>query len=34
MNQQNENDNNKNRKYEAIDRRMAETYARDSTAQQ
>jgi predicted helicase len=32
MNQQNENDNNKNRKYEVIDRRVAETYARDSTA--
>ncbi|HEV2493648.1 MAG TPA: type ISP restriction/modification enzyme [Terriglobia bacterium] len=32
MNQQNENDNNKNRKYEVIDRRVAETYARDSAA--
>jgi len=32
MNQQNENDNNKNRKYEVIDRRVAETYAQDSTA--
>jgi predicted helicase len=32
MNQQNENDNNKNRKYEVIDRRVAETYARDSSA--
>jgi predicted helicase len=32
MNQQNENDNNKNRKYEVIDRRVAETYARESTA--
>jgi len=32
MNQQNENDNNKNRKYEVIDRRVAETYARNSTA--
>ena len=27
-----ENDNNKNRKYEVIDRRIRETYARDSTA--
>jgi predicted helicase len=32
MNQQNENDNNKNRKYEVIDRRVAETYAKDSLA--
>ncbi|MFB3921582.1 MAG: type ISP restriction/modification enzyme [Terriglobia bacterium] len=32
MNQQNENDNNKNRKYEIIDRRVAETYAKDSKA--
>jgi predicted helicase len=32
MNQQNENDNNKNRKYEVIDRRVAETYSKDSTA--
>jgi predicted helicase len=32
MNQQNENDNNKNRKYEVIDRRVAETYAHDSSA--
>jgi predicted helicase len=32
MNQQNENDNNKNRKYAVIDRRVAETYAHDSTA--
>jgi predicted helicase len=32
MNQQNENDNNKNRKYEVIDERVAETYARDSKA--
>jgi predicted helicase len=32
MNQQNENDNNKNRKYEVIDRRVAETYAKDSSA--
>jgi len=32
MNQQNENDNNKNRKYEVIDRRVAETYAKDSKA--
>ena len=30
--QLNENDNNKNRKYEIIDRRVSETYARDSTA--
>ena len=28
----NENDNNKNRKYEVIDKRVAETYARDSKA--
>jgi len=32
MNQQNENDNNKNRKYEVIDRRVAQTYAKDSVA--
>jgi predicted helicase len=32
MNQQNENDNNKNRKYEVIDQRVAETYAKDSKA--
>jgi len=32
MNQQNENDNNKNRKYEIIDRRVAETYAKHSAA--
>ncbi len=32
MNQQNENDNNKNRKYPVIDRRIAETYAKDSKA--
>ena len=30
--QLNENDNNKNRKYEIIDRRVSETYAKDSTA--
>ena len=30
--QLNENDNNKNRKYEVIDRRVSETYARDSKA--
>jgi predicted helicase len=30
--QLNENDNNKNRKYEVIDRRVSETYARDSRA--
>ena len=30
--QLNENDNNKNRKYEVIDRRISETYAKDSTA--
>jgi predicted helicase len=30
--QLNENDNNKNRKYEEIDRRVAETYAKDSKA--
>jgi len=30
--QVNENDNNKNRKYEVIDRRVRDTYARDSTA--
>jgi len=28
----NENDNNKNRKYEVIDKRVAETYAKDSKA--
>ncbi|HMD87115.1 MAG TPA: type ISP restriction/modification enzyme [Terriglobia bacterium] len=32
MNQQNENDNNKNRKYDVIDKRVAETYAKDSKA--
>ena len=32
-NQQNENDNNKNRVYPAIDRRIRETYIRESTAQ-
>ena len=32
INQQNENDSNKNRKYEVIDRRVAETYAKDSEA--
>jgi predicted helicase len=32
MNQQNENDNNKNRKYEVIDKRVAETYSKDSKA--
>ncbi len=32
MNQQNENDNNKNRKYDVIDRRVSETYAKDSVA--
>ncbi|MCC7451002.1 MAG: N-6 DNA methylase, partial [Anaerolineae bacterium] len=31
-NQQNENDNNKNRKYDEIDRRIRETYAKDSKA--
>ena len=31
-NQQNENDNNKNRKYRVMDRRVAETYAKDSSA--
>ncbi|MDD5087449.1 MAG: N-6 DNA methylase [bacterium] len=31
-NQVNENDNNKNRKYEIVDRHIAETYARDSKA--
>jgi predicted helicase len=31
-NQVNENDNNKNRKYEEVDRRIKETYAADSTA--
>jgi predicted helicase len=30
--QQDENDNNKNRKYQEIDRRVAETYSEDSTA--
>jgi predicted helicase len=30
--QLNENDNNKNRKYEVIDKRVAQTYVRDSTA--
>ena len=30
--QQNENDNNKNRKYKIVDRRVRDTYARDSTA--
>jgi predicted helicase len=30
--QLNENDNNKNRKYEVIDRRVSETYAKDSSA--
>ena len=32
-NQQNENDNNKNRVYPAIDRRISETYIKESTAQ-
>ena len=32
-NQQNENDNNKNREYPAIDRRIRETYIASSTAQ-
>ncbi len=32
MNQQNESDNNKNRTYEVIDRRVAETYAKSSAA--
>ena len=32
-NQQNENDNNKNREYPQIDRRISETYIRHSTAQ-
>jgi len=32
MGQVNENDNNKNRRYPAIDRRIAETYAKDSAA--
>ena len=32
-NQQNENDNNKNREYPAIDRRISETYIANSTAQ-
>lgn len=31
-NQQNENDNNKNRKYKLLDKRVAATYAADSTA--
>ncbi|MGK7955187.1 MAG: type ISP restriction/modification enzyme, partial [Crocosphaera sp.] len=30
--QQNENDNNKNRKYEEVDRRVAQTYSKDSKA--
>ena len=33
MGQVNENDNNKNRKYKTMDKRIAETYAADSTAQ-
>ncbi len=32
MNQQNENDNNKNRKYDVIDKRVAGTYAKESVA--
>jgi predicted helicase len=32
MNQQNENDNNKNRKYPVIDKRVSETYAKSSKA--
>ena len=32
-NQQNENDNNKNRTYPSVDRRIRETYIRESTAQ-
>ncbi|TRU47341.1 MAG: DNA methyltransferase [Microcystis aeruginosa Ma_QC_Ch_20071001_S25] len=32
-NQQNENDNNKNRKYPAIDKRIKDTYVKESTAQ-
>ena len=32
MGQVNENDNNKNRKYEAMDKRIAETYVQDSKA--
>ncbi|MBL1209079.1 type ISP restriction/modification enzyme, partial [Geminocystis sp. GBBB08] len=32
-NQQNENDNNKNRSYEAIDKRIKETYVKESTTQ-
>ena len=28
----NENDNNKNRKYKVVDRRVGDTYAKDSTA--
>ena len=32
MNQQNENDNNKNRKYPIIDKRVADTYAKSSKA--
>ena len=32
-NQQNENDNNKNREYPQIDRRISETYIKESTAQ-
>jgi predicted helicase len=31
-NQVNENDNNKNRKYKLMDKRVSETYARDSKA--
>ena len=31
-NQVNENDNNKNRKYKALDKRVSETYAKDSNA--
>ena len=33
MGQVNENDNNKNRKYETMDKRVAETYVKDSKAQ-
>jgi len=32
-NQQNENDNNKNRKYETVDKRIQQTYIKESTAQ-
>ena len=32
MGQINENDNNKNRKYKIVDRRIGDTYAKDSTA--